>query len=54
MPELAIARLEREGFRFYRWDGAQLVWLVTAWNMQGPTVDAFLAATKRLLAANAA
>jgi threonine aldolase len=54
LPEPAIAGLEREGFRFYRWDGAQLLRLVTAWNTQGHAVDAFLAAAKRLLAANAA
>jgi threonine aldolase len=54
LPEPAIAGLEREGFKFYRWDGAQLLQLTTAWNRQVQAVDAFLAAAKRLLAANAA
>jgi threonine aldolase len=54
LPEAAIVGLERDGFRFYRWDGAQLLRLVTAWNTQAQAVDAFLAAAKRLLAANAA
>jgi threonine aldolase len=54
LPEPAVAGLEREGFNFYRWDGAQLLRLVTAWNTQSTAVDAFLAAAKRLLAANAA
>ena len=38
----------------YRWDGAQFLRLVTAWNTEVQAVDAFLAAVKRLLAANAA
>ncbi|QEX23966.1 L-threonine aldolase [Hypericibacter adhaerens] len=54
LPEPAVAGLEREGFRFYRWDGAQLLRLVAAWNTPAAAVDAFLAAAKRLLAANAA
>ena len=54
LPEPAIAGLEREGFKFYRWDSAQFLRLVTAWNTQVQAVDAFLAAAKRLLAANAA
>jgi threonine aldolase len=54
LPEPAVAGLEREGFKFYRWDGAQLLRLVTAWNTPVQSVDAFLAAAKRLLAANAA
>jgi threonine aldolase len=52
LPETAVAGLKREGFNFYRWDGAQLLRLVTAWNTEVQAVDAFLAAAKRLLAAN--
>jgi threonine aldolase len=54
LPEPAVAGLEREGFKFYRWDGAQLLRLVTAWSTPVQSVDAFLTAAKRLLAANAA
>ncbi|WP_225308369.1 threonine aldolase family protein [Hypericibacter terrae] len=54
LPEAAVAGLEHEGFKFYRWDGAQFLRLVTAWNTEVQAVDAFLAAAKRLLAANAA
>jgi threonine aldolase len=54
LPEPAIAGLEREGFRFYRWDGAQLLRLVTAWNTEAASVDRFVATAERLLRTSAA
>jgi threonine aldolase len=54
LPEPAIQGLEREGFLFYRWDGAQLLRLVTAWDTATEAVDRFLAAAKRHLEASAA
>jgi len=54
VPEPTIAGLEREGFRFDRWDGAPLLRLATSRNTQSQAVDAFPAAAKRLLAADPA
>lgn len=54
LPEPAIQGLEREGFRFYRWDGAQLLRLVTAWDTATDAVERFLAAARRHLEASAA
>ncbi len=47
LPEPLILALEREGFLFYRWDNAQLLRLVTAWDTDPADVDRFLAVAAR-------
>ncbi|MGH9672844.1 MAG: threonine aldolase family protein, partial [Bryobacteraceae bacterium] len=47
LPEPLVAALEREGFLFYRWDNAQLLRLVAAWNTDPADVDRFLAVAAR-------
>jgi threonine aldolase len=47
LPEKTIAALEQEGFGFYRWDNAQLLRLVGAWNTDPAGVERFLAAVAR-------
>jgi threonine aldolase len=48
LPEAMIAGLFAEGFKFYRWDGAQTVRLVTAFDTEERHVEAFLAVAERL------
>ncbi|HYE48893.1 MAG TPA: low specificity L-threonine aldolase [Azospirillaceae bacterium] len=47
MPEAMVAGLEARGFRFYRWDD-RVIRLVTAWNTERASVDAFVAAAAEL------
>ena len=49
LPEKALQGLERDGFVFYRWPGAdrQLIRLVTAYDTQSKDVDAFIASARR-------
>ena len=49
LPETALAGLERDGFVFYRWPGAdpQLIRLVTAYDTQAADVDAFISSAQR-------
>jgi threonine aldolase len=44
LPAATIDRLDAEGFGFYRWDGATLLRLVTAFDTNPADVAAFLAA----------
>jgi threonine aldolase len=57
LPEGAVAALEAAGARFARWetgrDGRVVIRLVTAFNSEPAAVDAFLAATRRAMAAPA-
>ncbi|MBX6320227.1 MAG: low specificity L-threonine aldolase [Rhodospirillaceae bacterium] len=58
LPDPVISGLEAEGFRFFRWTGPSgasmggpTIRLVTAFNTKAAAVDAFVAATARLMAA---
>jgi threonine aldolase len=48
LPETAIAGLEADGFRFYRWDAAAgpCIRLVTAFDTAPEAVDGFAAAVR--------
>ncbi|MGB8840930.1 MAG: low specificity L-threonine aldolase [Aliidongia sp.] len=50
LPEATIAGLLEHGFNFYRWDGpdSTCIRLVTAWNTDQGSVDALIAAARKL------
>jgi len=52
LPELLIEHLLGKGFQFYRWDGP-CIRLVTAFDTEPSSVDAFLAAARGFIRPNA-
>jgi len=51
MPEVALAGLEADGFKFYREGGPETIRIVTAFNTDPAHVDAFIASASRHAAA---